>query len=620
MATVATTPRTNRFTLATTSAGPFLVGFRLFASDGLDVHVDAVRQTSGFTVNATFVDGYDDNATVTFVSSLPPGTVVQFDGALRPGRSADYANPDPLLTAKINSELARLWSSVSEINQLVRRSVRALDPLEAVDGIDASDLSDLPANLAAAADAASAASAAALEATTARDEVVLIQDTLPDPKGAWLTATAYERGDIVTEDGSSYICLLDHTSGSFAADLSALRWQLLAQKGAAGAGSGDMIGSNNLSELTNKPLALATLGGQAADNDLTALAGLSSTGLVVRSGAGSAAVRTLSAGARISITDPDGVSGNPAIAATDDHNRIINGNFAIWQRGTSASADNAYAADKWMNNFLGGTMSYSRQSFTIGDKLGRNTPQFFARATAAGGAGSTDFALLQQGIEDARTFAGETITVLGWAKRSGGSGNMSIGGWQNFGFGGSPSPNEPVPGQQVVLTTSWAPFAVQIAVPSVTGKVFGTTEDRGFLALGAWLSAGSAFATHTASLGQQTVTVDLWGLHILPGAHGVGAASLYLEPEYGPELRRCQRYFEVGEASQFYPSSSNRYLYVPFKVSKWITPTIIRTGDGLLSSGTAGTISAYARTHGFYWFQAGPTTVLGGDWTAEADV
>lgn len=274
MATVATTPRTNRFTLATTSAGPFLVGFRLFASDGLDVHVDAVRQTSGFTVNATFVDGYDDNATVTFVSSLPPGTVVQFDGALRPGRTADYANPDPLLTAKINSELARLWSSVSEINQLVRRSVRGLDPLEAVDGIDASDLSDLPANLAAAADAASAASAAALEATTARDEVVLIQDTLPDPKGAWLTATAYERGDIVTEDGSSYICLLDHTSGVFATDLSSSRWQLLAQKGAAGAGSGDMIGSNNLSELTDKPLALATIGGQPLDPFLTDIADL----------------------------------------------------------------------------------------------------------------------------------------------------------------------------------------------------------------------------------------------------------------------------------------------------------------------------------------------------------
>lgn len=274
MATVATTPRTNRFTLATTSAGPFLVGFRLFASDGLDVHVDGVRQTSGFTVNATFVDGYDDSATVTFVSSLTPGTVIQFDGALDPGRSADYANPDPLLTAKLNVELARLWSSVSEINQLVRRSVRGLDPLEAVDGIDATDLADLPANLAAAALAATTATTAAGQATAALDQVLLIQDTLPDPRGAWLTATAYGRGDIVTQAGSSYICLISHTSGVFATDLSAARWQLLAEKGAAGAGTGDMLGSNNLSELTNKPLALATLQGQPSDPLLTDIAAL----------------------------------------------------------------------------------------------------------------------------------------------------------------------------------------------------------------------------------------------------------------------------------------------------------------------------------------------------------
>lgn len=43
-------------------------------------------------------------------------------------------------------------------------------------------------------------------------------------RGAWVTATAYAVKDVVTESGTTYICAVAHTSGTFATDLTAAKW------------------------------------------------------------------------------------------------------------------------------------------------------------------------------------------------------------------------------------------------------------------------------------------------------------------------------------------------------------------------------------------------------------
>lgn len=53
---------------------------------------------------------------------------------------------------------------------------------------------------------------------------------------------------------------------------------------------------------------------QAYDADLTALAGVSSTGFLVRTGSGTAAARSIAAGSAIAMTNGDGVSGNATVA------------------------------------------------------------------------------------------------------------------------------------------------------------------------------------------------------------------------------------------------------------------------------------------------------------------
>ncbi len=62
-------------------------------------------------------------------------------------------------------------------------------------------------------------------------------------------------------------------------------------------------------------LASDVSGKQDSDADLTALAGVSATGLLARTGAGTAAARTVTGSDGIAVTNGDGTSGDPAIAA-----------------------------------------------------------------------------------------------------------------------------------------------------------------------------------------------------------------------------------------------------------------------------------------------------------------
>lgn len=120
-------------------------------------------------------------------------------------------------------------------------------------------------NAAASEDAASTSAAAALASQTAAGlseaAVLAVEENLPDWRGAWVTATAYDTGDLVRVLGSSYICVVAHTSAAdFSTDLSALRWDLFAQEGAAGPGTGDMLAANDLSDLASFATARANLG------------------------------------------------------------------------------------------------------------------------------------------------------------------------------------------------------------------------------------------------------------------------------------------------------------------------------------------------------------------------
>ena len=136
-----------------------------------------------------------------------------------------------------------------------------------VGSLDADSLTvagtDLTASVASAATSAASAATSASEAASsaaAAAASATLASLTPDWKGAWVTSTAYELGDLVSQSGSTYICVVAHTSGTFSTDFSTnAYWELFSSIGASGGGTGDMLAANNLSDLDNVATARGNL-------------------------------------------------------------------------------------------------------------------------------------------------------------------------------------------------------------------------------------------------------------------------------------------------------------------------------------------------------------------------
>lgn len=227
-------------------------------------------------------------------------------------------------------------------------------------------------------------------------------------------------------------------------------------------------------------------------------------------------------------------SGQPAIPAsygfTAGKNKIINGDFGVWQRGTSFSLTTgvaSYTADRFMVqcNFSSGSSTATQQTFTPGTApVSGYEGQYYLRITNSAGGTNTE---LQQRIEDVRTFAGQTVTISFWAKASS-SVTMANTIIQNFGSGGSASVS--TTGTSQTLTTSWARYSTTIAVPSVSGKTIGTSS---YIQVYPMYYSSGTIASNV---------IDVWGVQV-----EAGATATSFQTATGTvqgELAACQRYYQ----------------------------------------------------------------------------
>ena len=255
-------------------------------------------------------------------------------------------------------------------------------------------------------------------------------------------------------------------------------------------------------------------------------------------------------------------------------NRIINGSFDAWQRGTSFSftgVSGTYTADRWAfyMDGTGSAATISRQAFTPGTApvSGYESAYFIRINRTAAGTGNT-YSNFQQPIEDVRTFAGQTITVSFWAKADAAR-TLGLYLTQDFGTGGSSAVGTST--STASVTTSWQRFSYTYTLPSIAGKTISATDSKVYM----FFQCGNAVSTF-----------DIWGVQVESGSV---MTPFEVEP-FETTLRKCQRYYQVNDA------------YVTPAVTPYTTVAIRPTmrGNAAYSSGGGSgftTLSATSTLH-----------------------
>lgn len=291
-------------------------------------------------------------------------------------------------------------------------------------------------------------------------------------------------------------------------------------------------------------------------------------------------------------------------------NKIINGGFRIWQRGTSigpitSGSSNPYTSDRWRAS-IAGTASVTVTQQTASSDFGQGRiGAFTARITsnAAATPGISDRNRFSQAIEGQNlinlalgTLWGGSFTLSFWVK-------ASITGVYSVAFlnGGSPSYRAYVANFTIASAGAWE--FKQIVVPIDSSGIVNWARDNSIgmnvvFDLGSGSNYEGAVNTWLSTETTRTVgSVRMVGTNA--STFEVGQVQLEFGTQPTPfedrpiqnELAMCQRYYErVGETVScpsfdgYDATGRNRLFYVPWKVTKRTAPTVTRSGTWLVTN------------------------------------
>ena len=281
--------------------------------------------------------------------------------------------------------------------------------------------------------------------------------------------------------------------------------------------------------------------------------------------------------AKASNTDMDftwsaGASVPTSLGYAAGKNKIINGDFKVWQRGSSFSGTNqlVYTADRWLLNDFGGQVSnVARSTFTPGTApVAGYEGEYYATWSRAAAGTSTSY--FTQKIEDVRTFANQTVTLSFWAKASA-SETVGVYLGQIFGSGGSSAVYTSV--TDIAITTSWVRYTTSFTLASIAGKTIGTSS---FLDL-----------TFQATTAQGGFAIDIWGVQLEAGS--TATAFQTATGTIQGELAACQRYYyrvtnpnstsDAMMPTGFAIATTQANMWFNAAVSMRVTPTSVESAN-----------------------------------------
>ena len=285
---------------------------------------------------------------------------------------------------------------------------------------------------------------------------------------------------------------------------------------------------------------------------------------------------------------------------------IMNGNFDVWQRGTSvalADVTTTFQADRWLDFTTkdGGTLptlTRSRQIITSG-----GVPNaFYCSRLASNGAGTSlgvnSYHQFAQRIEHGTRMlcgASKTVTVSFYAKSDITNKKIGISLQQNYGTGGSPSTAETIAGTSFTLTSSWTKYTYTFTTNTLSGKTFGTANDD-MVIVNFWHIWGDTIGDAFGLTGAETYVgsgfTDIAQVQLC-----AGDVALPFQPKsFEEELRACMRYCQSRSVAGYEGlgqgnagSTTVAYIQIPFYTEMRISPALTATAADWRLFDSAGT-------------------------------
>lgn len=256
-------------------------------------------------------------------------------------------------------------------------------------------------------------------------------------------------------------------------------------------------------------------------------------------------------------------------------NRVINGDFAIWQRGSSIAVGSSttQVADRWnasADPSGSGAATVARSLFGIGQTNVPGGPKYFLRWTQT--VNATGAPNLYQALEDVALYSSGPITVSFWARCSTNV-NVNTRAIQSFGSGGSPAVQVGI--ETIALTSTWTRFQATYVLPSVAGKTIGPGS---FLRVGFSLPNAATFIFDVADF-QVELAEESSAFDRRPETLEHLLAFRYFEKSYGLEVApgtasRAGALHVVPYPGAGIPPEPVPNLRERFRVPKRVSPTV----------------------------------------------